>query len=328
MTSQTPVDGDEELLTAQVPPALAGLRLDQAAAKLFDRYSRARLQGWIESGALTVNGEVQTRSRTPVADGDELALAAEPEVSHEVLPQDIALEVLHADKSIAVINKPAGLTVHPGAGQRDGTLQNALLFRFPQTAKVPRAGIVHRLDKDTSGVLVVALDLVAHAKLVAAISAREVRREYDALVQGTLIAGATIDAPIGRHPHDRVRMAVVERGGREAVTRYRIAERFAHHTLLNVQLETGRTHQIRVHLAHVRHPIVGDAVYGPSGARVRGAGMPPELRMVLTDFRRQALHARELELAHPKSDKAMSFAAPRPGDLLQLLDALRKHDPA
>ena len=318
---------EELLLAAQVPENLAGARLDVAAAQLFDRYSRARLQTWIAAGALTHNGAVQTRARTPVAAGDALSLIAEAEVTHEVLPQDIALDVLHADKSIAIINKPAGLTVHPGAGQRDGTLQNALLHRFPQTAKVPRAGIVHRLDKDTSGVLVVALDLAAHAKLVTAISERSVRREYDALVQGTLIAGSTIDAPIGRHPTERVKMAVIERG-RDAVTHYRIAERFAHHTLLRVKLETGRTHQIRVHLAHVRHPIVGDSVYGAGGAKVRGSGMPAELRKVLMAFDRQALHARELELEHPKSGKLMAFEAPPPADLLDVLQALRQYDAA
>ena len=179
MKSRQPVEdqSDEELqLAAQVPETLAGARLDVAAAQLFDRYSRARLQTWIAAGALTHNGAVQTRARTAVAAGDALALVAEAEVTHEVLPQDIPLDVLHADKSIAIINKPAGLTVHPGAGQKDNTLQNALLFRFPQTAKVPRAGIVHRLDKDTSGVLVVALDLVSHAALVSAISERRVRR--------------------------------------------------------------------------------------------------------------------------------------------------------
>ena len=317
---------EDLLLNELVPPTLDGARLDAAAAKLFHQYSRSRLKIWIEAGALRVNGAPLTVARTPVRMGDALELQAEPEVSTAVLAQDISLDVLHADKSIAVINKPAGLTVHPGAGQSDRTLQNALLHHFPQTAAVPRAGIVHRLDKDTSGLLVVALTLEAHTRLVVALSGREVRREYDALVQGTLIAGGTIDAPIGRHPTDRIRMAVVERLGREAVTHYRIQQRYRHHTLLNAKLETGRTHQIRVHMAHIRHPLVGDSTYG--GGQVRGAGMPEELRRVLGAFRRQALHARELELEHPKSGKTLRFQAPRPSDLQQLLDMLALHDAA
>lgn len=315
---------EDLLLREQVPVELDGARLDVAAAKLFYQYSRSRLKTWIEAGALRVNGTVQAVVRTPVIAGDLFELQAEPEISTAIEAQNIALDVIHADKSIAIINKPPGLTVHPGAGQSDRTLQNALLHHFPQTAGVPRAGIVHRLDKDTSGLLVVALTLTAHTRLVEALSGREVRREYDALVQGTLIAGGTIDAPIGRHPHDRVKMAIVERLGRDAVTHYRIKERFKRHTLLNCKLETGRTHQIRVHLSHIRHPIVGDSTYG--GGQVRGAGMPVVMRDQLAAFRRQALHARELEIEHPKTGKTMSFSAPQPPDLQALLAALREHD--
>lgn len=326
-TESLPAEAEEDLLlNAQVPPELEGARLDVAAAKLFHQYSRSRLKIWIEAGALTVNGAAQTAPRTLMQTGDALELQAEREVSTAISAQNIALDIVHADKSIVVINKPAGLTVHPGAGQSDRTLQNALLHHFPQTANVPRAGIVHRLDKDTSGLLVVALTLAAHTKLVVALSGRQVRREYDALVQGTLIAGGTINAPIGRHPNDRIKMAVVERLGREAITHYRIKERFKHYTLLKVKLETGRTHQIRVHMAHIRHPITGDATYG--GGQVRGAGMPEELREVLMSFRRQALHARELELEHPKTGKTLSFSAEPPADMQDLLAALRQHGSA
>lgn len=314
---------EEDLqLESTVPENLDGARLDVACAKLFDAYSRARLQTWIEAGRLQVNGEVVTRTRHPVVVGDRLLLDAEPEQDLRILPQDLPIEVVHADRDLVVVAKPAGLTTHPGAGQRDGTLQNALLFHYPQTAAVPRAGIVHRLDKDTSGLLVVAMNLKAHARLVAELGRREFRREYDALVQGELIAGATIDAPIGRHPRDRLRMAVVDHGGREAVTHYRVQERFDRHTWLRVRLETGRTHQIRVHLAHARYPIVGDSLYG---APVRCAGMPAALREQLQRFPRQALHARELELTHPGSGKRVGWVQEPPADLQSLLVALREH---
>ncbi|HEX4895472.1 MAG TPA: 23S rRNA pseudouridine(1911/1915/1917) synthase RluD [Solimonas sp.] len=314
-------EDEDLLLAAEVPDALAGARLDAACAKLFDGYSRSRLQTWIEAGRLRVNGEVVVRGRQPVAPGDQLLLDAEPEAETRVLPQDLPLDLVHADREIAVVAKPAGLTVHPGAGQRAGTLQNALLHHFPQTAAVPRAGIVHRLDKDTSGLLVVALTLSAHARLVAELGRREFRREYDALVQGTLIAGATIDLPIGRHPRERLKMAVVD-DGREAVTHYRIQERFPQHTLLRCRLETGRTHQIRVHLAHQRYPIVGDALYG---GPMRGAGLPEALRETLRGFPRQALHARELELTHPATGKRLSWTLEPPADMQDLLRQLRAH---
>ncbi|HUP90824.1 MAG TPA: 23S rRNA pseudouridine(1911/1915/1917) synthase RluD [Solimonas sp.] len=323
MSSAEPVEEEDLHLDATVPERLAGTRLDAACAQLFDAYSRSRLKSWIEAGRVTVNGEAVTRARHPIATGDLLALAAEPEADFRVLPQDLPIDVVYADKAIAVVNKPAGLTVHPGAGQADGTLQNGLLFRWPQTAKVPRSGLVHRLDKDTSGLLVVALTLPAHTRLVAMLAAREMGREYDAVVHGSFISGGTVDAPIGRHPRERVRMAVVEpERGRPAVTHYRVHERFEHHTHLRVRLETGRTHQIRVHLAHLGRPIVGDTVYG--GDRLQGRGMPPRLRAALKAFPRQALHARELALAHPVSDKSMSWTAEPPADMQQLLDELRR----
>ncbi len=299
---------------AEVPMALDGARLDAASAELFPDYSRARLRLWIETGRVLHNGCVAARARQPVHAGDQLQLDPDTAaLETRVTAQPIAIEVLYADDALAVIAKPPGLTVHPGAGKPDGTLQNALLHHFPQTAAVPRAGLVHRLDKDTSGLLVVALDLRAHTRLVAAMAKREIRREYDALVIGTVTAGGTIDAPIGRDPRHRTRMAVTD-GGRRAVTHYNVAERFERLTLLRVQLETGRTHQIRVHLAQLRYPIVGDSVYGPR--RCSGVAVADE-------FPRQALHARHLAFAHPLTGAAVAFEAPWPDDLQSLLQSLR-----
>jgi 23S rRNA pseudouridine1911/1915/1917 synthase len=233
--------------------------------------------------------------------------------------------VVYADDALAIINKPAGLTAHPGAGQPDGTLTNALLHRWPQTAVLPRAGLVHRLDKHTSGLLVVALNPSAHTRLVAAMAARRIKREYDAVVNGTLTAGGTVDAPISRDPHNRLRMAVVA-GGRSAVTHYRVHQRFTYHTHLRVRLETGRTHQIRVHMAQIKHPIAGDAVYG--GRLARGVGMDAGLRETLRRFPRQALHARELALQHPVDGRELAFTAEPPADLQALLATLRAAEPA
>jgi 23S rRNA pseudouridine1911/1915/1917 synthase len=325
MTGSAPAGDIDPVLDAEVPHELDGKRLDVVCAQLFADWSRARLQTWIEAGRVSVDGEPVLRTRHPVAAGARLQLTAEEtEESFRVEPQNLAIDVVYADRDLLVLDKAPGLTVHPGAGQRDGTLQNALLHHFPQTAAVPRAGIVHRLDKDTSGLMVVALNLRAHARLVADLQARAIRREYEALVQGELISGATIDLPIGRHPRDRLRMAVVEHGGREAVTHYRIGERYRQFTRLNVRLETGRTHQIRVHLAHLRHPIVGDPLYG---GPLRGSGLEPALREALRAFPRQALHARELGLDHPRSGKPLSWRREAPADMQALHALLRRHAP-
>ena len=307
-------------MEAEVPEASVGQRVDAVAAQLFPDWSRARLKAWIEQGRLRLNGEPIGRARQPVAAGDRLQLWPEVEIDTRAPAQDIAFDVVFSDPWLAVVHKPAGLTTHPGAGQPDGTLMNGLLHRFPQTAAIARAGIVHRLDKDTSGLLVVALDPRAHAPLTQLLGERRIQREYDAVVHGNPVSGGTIDLPIGRHPRERLKMAVTE-GGRAAVTHYRIHERFARQTHLRVSLESGRTHQIRVHLSHQRMPLVGDGLYGGAGAR--GKGLGEEARQELINFQRQALHARRLAFDHPISGEALAFEVEPPADMQQLLAALR-----
>ncbi len=310
---------------ATVGDELGGLRLDRAAAALFPEHSRARLQGWIRDGSLTRNGGA-ARQRDPVAPGDRLALAApEPEPAPggwagEAMPVDIRYE----DECIIVLDKPPGLVVHPAAGHRAGTLVNALLHRRPELAALPRAGIVHRLDRDTSGLMVVAASLRSHTALVAQLRERRIAREYAAVCSGALTGGGTIDAPIGRHPRQRTKMAVLAKGGKQAITHYRIARRFVHHTWLRVRLETGRTHQIRVHLAHRGHPLVGDKTYG--GRPRPPAGADSGLAAALRSFPRQALHARRLRLEHPGSGERREWSSPLPADMRALLDALARHD--
>ncbi len=308
---------------AQVPLALAGQRLDRVVAELFPDYSRSRLAEWIKAGRLQIDGR-NARPRDPVVGGERLVLATELEVQVSSLAEDIALSIVYEDRHLLVIDKPPGLVVHPGAGNPAGTLQNALLHHDPKLAEIPRAGIVHRLDKDTSGVMMIARTLPAHTRLVEMIGAREVHRRYEGVVYGVLVAGGTIDAPIGRDRNERTKMAVVE-DAREAVTHYRVRERFRAHSRVQVDLETGRTHQIRVHFAHVRHPLVGDPVYGglklPRGAT---AGLIEALRA----FRRQALHAERLAFAHPISGKPLELEAARPADMDALITAMRQDNPA
>ncbi|MCR6663522.1 MAG: 23S rRNA pseudouridine(1911/1915/1917) synthase RluD [Luteimonas sp.] len=304
---------------AVVPPEAAGRRFDAVLAELFPEFSRSRLSAWIKSGDVLLDGR-EVRPRDPVHGGEVVSLNAVLDERTDAEPQDIPLAILHEDADVFVIDKPAGLVVHPGAGNPDGTLVNALLHRDPSLSALPRAGVVHRLDKDTSGVMVVARTLQAQTGLVAQLSAREVHRQYLAVVVGALVSGGTVDAPIDRHPRDRLKMAVRE-DGRDAVTHYRLRERFRAHTALECRLETGRTHQIRVHMAHLKHAIVGDPSYGgplklPKGASETLAGM-------LRGFKRQALHAETLEFVHPSSGEPIRCTAPVPADMLALMAALR-----
>ncbi|MES2858387.1 MAG: 23S rRNA pseudouridine(1911/1915/1917) synthase RluD [Pseudomonadota bacterium] len=309
----------EEPRHAIVPDSAAGRRLDAVVAELFPDYSRSRLTAWIKAGDVTVDGEL-VRGRDPVRGGERIALTAVQETQTHSLPEDIPLDVLFEDEHVLVIDKPAGLVVHPGAGNPTGTMVNALLFRDPSLELLPRAGIVHRLDKDTSGVMVVARNLPAHTSLVAQLSARGVHRQYLAVVFGALVSGGTANGAIERHPRDRVRMAVRE-DGKDAVTHYRLRERFRAHTALECRLETGRTHQIRVHMAHLKHPIVGDPLYGGSFKLPKGAS--DELIAALRAFKRQALHAEVLEFTHPATGEPVRCSAPVPDDMVKLMALLR-----
>lgn len=304
---------------AQVPFEAAGRRIDQVLAELFPEFSRSRLAAWIKAGQVTMDGHVP-RPRDVVRGGEQVELNATLEVVTESVPEAIGLDVLYEDEHLLVINKPVGLVVHPGAGNPAGTLVNALLHHDPNLALLPRAGIVHRLDKDTSGALIVARTLPAHTALVAQLAAREIHRQYEAIVNGPIIAGGTIDAPLDRHPVDRLRRAVID-DGKPAVTHYRVRERFRAHTRIECVLETGRTHQIRVHMAHVRHALIGDPLYGGSLRLPKAAS--PELVATLRGFRRQALHAEKVELAHPIHGTPLQAIAPAPADLLALAAALR-----
>ncbi len=301
-----------------IPPELEGRRLDQALAQLFPDYSRSRIKDWILAGQISVDG-ASAAPRTKVVAGQQISLMAELDERVDDRPEAMDLDVVFEDPDLLVIDKPAGLVVHPGAGNPAGTLVNGLLYRFPELGTLPRAGLVHRLDKDTSGLLVVARSLAAHTALVRDLQAREMTREYRAVCVGRLTAGGSVNASIDRHPTQRTRMAVVARG-RPAVTHYRVLQRFQQHSFLAVRLDTGRTHQIRVHMTHIGHPLVGDAVYGE---RLRvPAGASEDLATALREFRRQALHASRLELLHPVTRKPLRLHAPLPPDMVGLLSAL------
>jgi 23S rRNA pseudouridine1911/1915/1917 synthase len=301
-----------------VPAECAGQRLDQALAALLPDYSRSRLKTWIESAEILVDGAAR-KPRDRLAGGEVVTVRATLPRETRAEPQARLLELAYEDRDVLVVMKPAGLVVHPGAGNPDQTLQNALLAFDPGLATLPRAGIVHRLDKDTSGLLIVARSVPAHTALVRMLGEREIHREYEAVCRGVMTAGGTVDAPIDRHPLERVKMAV-RQGGREAVTHYRVIRRFRAHTHVRVQLETGRTHQIRVHLAHAGYPIVGDRVYGGRLAQPKGAS--EVLRTALRDFPRQALHAARLQLAHPVTGRPLECVAPLPADMRGLLEVL------
>ena len=304
----------------EVSAELTGIRLDLALARLLPEYSRSRIRQWIDDGLVQVAGRSR-RPRDLVLAGERISIRVPgPVLALDAVPQAMDLEIVHEDEAIFVVNKPVGLVVHPGAGNPDGTLQNALLARDPRLAGIPRAGIVHRLDKDTSGLLVIARTLTAQTALVRQLAERSVRRGYEAVCVGVLTSGGTVEAPIARHRVDRKRMSV-RADGREAVTHYRVIERFRGHTHLKVELETGRTHQIRVHLAHVTAPVVGDPVYGGRLRIPRGA--TPALATALREFKRQALHAARLELDHPLTAERIGWSAALPRDLADLLKTLR-----
>jgi 23S rRNA pseudouridine1911/1915/1917 synthase len=304
----------------RLPPEAAGRRLDQALADALPEYSRSRLKRWIDSGQVRVDGRIP-RPRDAVTGGELVRVDALVENAVPSRPEPMALTIAWQDPSVIVINKPAGLVVHPGAGNPDGTLQNALLAHDPALAKLPRAGIVHRLDKDTSGLLIVARSEAARNSLVEALAARGIHREYQAICVGVMTSGGTVDAPIDRHPVDRLRMSV-RPDGREAVTHYRVIERFRRHTWVRVMLETGRTHQIRLHLAHAGYPLVGDPVYGKRLVIPKDATQ--RLDTTLRRFRRQALHAAKLEFTHPVDGRRIEVEAPLPADFVELVAALHE----
>ncbi|OFE11025.1 RNA pseudouridine synthase [Pseudohongiella acticola] len=309
-------------LSAIVPDDLDGARLDQAAARLFADYSRGRLQQWIKDGFLLVNA-AQKRAKDRLSTGDRLELKAELDEAPDNgwQAEALALDIVYEDDAVLVLNKPAGTVVHPAAGNRTGTLMNGLLHYCPSLQHLPRAGIVHRLDKDTTGLMVVAKTLPAHHKLVRQLQKRTVTRQYEAVVQGVLTAGGMVDEPLGRHPVQRKKRAVVQ-SGKPSVTHYRVITRFRAHTHVQLKLETGRTHQIRVHMSHVRHPLIGDPLYG--GRLHIPAGCSPELAEHLRLFRRQALHAARLGFIHPDTEEEVSWEVPAPDDMQLLLGTLKR----
>ncbi len=308
-------------LQAEIPESMSGKRLDWVLASLFSDYSRSKLQQWLHDGHIIINNKTGLPGKTKVAGGEQVTLHPILSIQTESQPEAIPLDIVFEDDDLIVINKPAGLVMHPAVGNQAGTLLNALLHHDPALANIPRAGIVHRLDKDTTGLLVVARTLSSQKYLVEQLQEREISREYQAIVHGTMVAGSTVEAPIGRHPVDRKRMAV-NHNGKHATTHYRVAEKFRLHTHVDVKLETGRTHQIRVHMTHLKHALVGDPVYG---GRLR---IPPHATEALDKnlryFKRQALHAIRLTLSHPGSGEIVSWHVPLPNDMVNLLNALRE----
>ncbi|MDP7536347.1 MAG: 23S rRNA pseudouridine(1911/1915/1917) synthase RluD [Methylococcales bacterium] len=305
-----------------VPFEMAGFRLDQALAELFPEYSRSRLQTWIKSGRVLVDEE-QLRPKVLMKGGEVIVLNAEAEVITTLEAEELPLEIVFEDSEMLIINKPAGLVVHPAAGNWSGTLQNGLLFYAPVLSTIPRSGIVHRIDKDTSGLLMIAKTLTAHAHLVNQLQSRTVQREYLAITQGRMTSGGTVDEPMGRHPVNRKRQAIVA-SGKVAITHFRVLERYQQHTLIGVKLETGRTHQIRVHMAHIHYPLLGDPVYGGRFRLPKNCGA--ELAVELQSFKRQALHAAKLGVIHPGTGEYCEWIAELPEDMDKLTKALATND--
>jgi 23S rRNA pseudouridine1911/1915/1917 synthase len=311
-------------LQVTVPEELTGKRLDQALSTLCPEHSRSRIQSWIKSGDVRVNNS-NYRQRDEVSVGDIIEIDTELEIIEKCQAENIELDIVYEDSAIIIINKPAGLIVHPGAGNPDHTLVNALLHFDQSLEEIPRAGVIHRLDKETTGVMVIARTLESHTFLVKELQEREIKREYQAVVCGQLISGGTIKNKMGRHPVHRTKMAVTN-SGKVAITHYKIIKKFQHYTHLHVQLETGRTHQIRVHMSHIKHPIVGDPVYGKNNSIKKG--VDPCLRDIIKSFNRQALHAFSLELPHPSSKEKMKFTVELPDDMETLIEALNSYDQA
>jgi len=309
---------DTTQLEGTVPAELDGKRLDQALAAMFPEFSRSRLKEWILAGQVAVDGLSQP-PRTKIRSGQNVVVHATRDVREDARAQPIDLDIVYEDEDVLVIDKPAGLVVHPGAGNPEGTLMNGLLHHAASLSELPRCGILHRLDKDTTGLLLVAKSQAAYTRLVQDLQERNIMREYRGVCNGRLTAGGRVDAPVGRHPTHRTRMAIVERG-RPSVTHYRVLQRFAAHTFCAMRLETGRTHQIRVHFAHKRHPLVGDPVYG--GRLKIPAGTSGSLADVLRGFGRQALHASRIEFRHPADEEVLTLHADLPNDFIELLQAL------
>lgn len=313
-----------DVINLQVTDEFHGKRLDAVLGGMIDSHSRSALRTLIDEGKVIVDGQVQTKASIKINAGQTIEVQMDEPESLEALPEDLPLNIVYQDDDLIVINKPINFVVHPGAGVKNGTVMNAMLYHFPQTATLARAGIVHRLDKDTSGLMVIALSQVAQHHLVKAISKHLVVREYEAIVEGEITAGGTVDAPIGRDLHNRTKMAVMPVGmGREAVTHYRVMERFRAHTRLKLRLETGRTHQIRVHMSSIHHPLLGDAQYG--GRRIKHiAGASEQLDQALNAYRHQALHANHIEFEHPVTHELLAFDAPIPDEMKNLLNLLRE----
>ncbi len=310
------------ILTSKVPDEMVGMRLDQVLAEIFPDYSRSKLQIWIKASRVQVDGIIR-KAKDRLDGGEIIVLDAEAEKVVETVAEDIPLDIVFEDEALIIVNKPAGMVVHPGVGNWSGTMQSALLHHDQTLETLPRAGIVHRIDKDTSGLLMIAKTLAAHNTLVEQLQARTIHREYLAITKGRMTAGGTIDEPIGRHPSDRLRFTVREQG-KDAVTHYRVKERFTRHTLIQVKLETGRTHQIRVHMAHIRYPLVGDPLYG--GRFQLPAGCSEELVEVLRGFKRQALHAEKLGLIHPLSGDYCQWQIAMPNDMETLVQVLQDNE--
>ena len=310
------------ILTATIPDEMAGMRLDQCLAALFPDYSRSKLQIWIKAGRVTIN-QCSLKAKDKIDGGETVVLDAEEETVLVYEAEDIPLDIVYEDESFLIINKPAGLVVHPAVGHWDGTLVNALLNHAPDLKALPRAGIVHRLDKDTTGLMMVAKTLKAHFSLSKQLEERSITREYLALVKGWMTAGGTVNEPLGRHPNDRKRHTV-RKDGKHAVTHYRLEQRLKRHTLVRVKLETGRTHQIRVHMAHIGYPLVGDQYYG--GRFQMPAHCSEQLELVLRNFKRQALHATRLGLQHPETNEYCEWEYPMPEDMVELIAAFKANE--